>query len=137
MACFKERINLLFEEAKNKDYRITQVQYASKFGASRAQLQGWMIGAGEPDSEMMKKIAEISHTSVDWLVGASDLRRPYVVESESEEYNKILDKIGKDDGINIGDLKTIKFKNISNINYETLIELIALTDKIKKEIAGN
>lgn len=74
MATFQERINRLYEEAKDADYRLTQIDYATRFGATRNQLKGWLDGRGEPSSEMMKTIAKIHGVSVSWLVGETNIR---------------------------------------------------------------
>jgi transcriptional regulator with XRE-family HTH domain len=142
MACFKERITILYDEIKNSDYKLSQTQIADRFGASRGQLQGWMSGAGEPDSEMMKNVANISKVSVDWLVGATDLRKPYIVEKDSKEYQAIINKIQNDKGLNehimnVNDIKTVKFKDKTIIDSKTLFDLVILTEKIKKELAGD
>lgn len=81
MATFQERINQLFEEAKDADYRLTQTEYASRFDATRNQLKGWLDGRGEPNSEMMKSIAKIHGVSVSWLVGETNIRN--FIESPS------------------------------------------------------
>lgn len=74
MATFIERINELFDMAKDMNHKLTQREYAARFGATRNQLKGWLDGRGEPDSELMKKIAEINGVSVSWLVGESDTK---------------------------------------------------------------
>ncbi len=74
MATLRERINQLYEEAKDTDYRLTQEEYASRFGATRNQLKGWLDGRGEPNSEMMKIIAKLHGVSVSWLVGETAIR---------------------------------------------------------------
>ena len=74
MATFRERINTLYEEAKDNNFRLTQEEYAAAFGATRNQLKGWLDGRGEPGSEMLKTIAKVSGVTVAWLVGESDLR---------------------------------------------------------------
>jgi transcriptional regulator with XRE-family HTH domain len=71
---FQERINQLYEEAKDADYRLTQTEYASRFGATRNQLKGWLDGRGEPNSELMKAIAKNHGVSVSWLVGETNIR---------------------------------------------------------------
>lgn len=81
LATFQERMNQLFEEAKDADYRLTQIEYASKFGATRNQLKGWLDGRGEPNSEKMKSIAKIHGVSVSWLVGETNIRN--FIESPS------------------------------------------------------
>lgn len=74
MATFQERINQLYEEAKDTNYKLTQTEYAAQFGATRNQLKGWLDGRGEPNSEMLKLIAKLHGVSVSWLVGESDVR---------------------------------------------------------------
>ena len=74
MATFQERINLLYEGAKDIDYRLSQEEYASKFGATRNQLKGWLDGRGEPTIEMLKTIAKTHGVSVSWLVGETCIR---------------------------------------------------------------
>lgn len=90
MASFKDRINILFDEGKNIDYRMSQQDFATKFGASRGQLQGWLIGAGEPDTEMLKIISQKSGVSVDWLVGITDIRHGVIDSTDqfSEKFKK-------------------------------------------------
>lgn len=77
MATFKDRINQLYDEAKDTNYKLTQENYASQFRATRNQLKGWLDGRGEPNSEMMKKIAKVHNVSVSWLVGETDIRTFY------------------------------------------------------------
>jgi transcriptional regulator with XRE-family HTH domain len=77
MATFKERINQLFEEAKDNDHELTQVDFAARYGATRNKLTGWLDGRGEPPSETLKHIAKVSGVSVAWLVGETDIRNPY------------------------------------------------------------
>jgi transcriptional regulator with XRE-family HTH domain len=74
MSNFKTRITQLWEEAKDRNYRTTQEQFAAQFGATKNQLKGWLRGSGEPDTELIKKIAKVSNVSVDWLVGNSEIR---------------------------------------------------------------
>jgi transcriptional regulator with XRE-family HTH domain len=74
LATFRERINLLYEEAKDNNHRLTQDEFSACFGATRNQLTGWLDGRGEPDTEMLKNIAKVSGVSVAWLIGDSNLR---------------------------------------------------------------
>jgi len=69
MTTFKERIYELWEKAKDENYKITQTEFAAQFGATRNQLKGWIAGTGEPNSEMLKKIAERYNVSTDFLLG--------------------------------------------------------------------
>lgn len=76
MSTFRERMTQLYEEAKDKNHKLTQTAFAARFGATRNQLKGWLDGRGEPGSEILKQIASCSNTSVDWLVGLTDIRTP-------------------------------------------------------------
>lgn len=74
MATFQERFNMLYEKSN-----LSQKEFGSIFGASTDQVYNWRNGRGEPDSEMMKKIAESCNVSVDWLVGKSHIRTPITI----------------------------------------------------------
>ena len=78
MATFQERLNQLYDEAKDKNYRLTQEEFALTFNATRNQLTGWLDGRGEPNTETLKAIAKISGVSVAWLVGDSDIRNQQI-----------------------------------------------------------
>ncbi len=69
MPNFKDQINQLWEEAKDRDYQTTQEDFANLLGATKNQLKGWLRGSGEPSTELIKKIAQVCNVSVDWLVG--------------------------------------------------------------------
>lgn len=73
---FQERIEKLWEEAKDKNYQLTQEEFAASFGATRNQLKGWISGAGEPKTKMLKAIAIKCEVSTSWLVGETDIRTP-------------------------------------------------------------
>lgn len=89
MATFIDRINELFDAAKDRNYRLTQKEYAARFGATRNQLKGWLDGRGEPDSELMKKVAKAHGVSVSWLVGESDTKNLV----ETNVYRRIEDSL--------------------------------------------
>lgn len=82
---FHQKINWLFDRAKDNDYRLTQEQYAEKIGTSKNALRGWLKGAGEPNSNGLCKIAEAENVSVDWLVGYSDDQQKDKPHTFSEE----------------------------------------------------
>ncbi|MBU2703729.1 hypothetical protein Ga0466249_004877 [Sporomusaceae bacterium BoRhaA] len=45
-------------------------------GATRNQLNGWLDGRGEPDSEMMKIVAKRSGVNTAWLLGETNICTP-------------------------------------------------------------
>lgn len=75
-AAFQQRIEKLWEEAKDKNYQLTQEEFAMSFGATRNQLKGWLSGAGEPKTTMLKAIAASCNVSTSWLVGETNIRTP-------------------------------------------------------------
>ncbi|MDR1701222.1 MAG: XRE family transcriptional regulator [Sporomusaceae bacterium] len=92
-ATFKDRINILWEEAKDQNYKLTQKEFAQNLGATRSQLQGWLNGAGEPDSEMLKVIAQTHNSSIDWLLGNTNLRYAIKDDAFTDEYTKKIKKL--------------------------------------------
>ena len=66
---FHERINELWKRAKDQDHRMTQVEYAKRFGVTRNALLGWLRGSGQPDADGFVRIAGIEKVSLGWLLG--------------------------------------------------------------------
>ena len=83
---FHRRINELFSRAKDLDYKITHEDYSERLGITRASLRGWLKGAGEPNSVVLKRISEIENVSSDWLIGITDDPTPVQI---------LLDKVSK------------------------------------------
>lgn len=67
----QDRLRILREENK-----LTRSEMSEKTRSSQDQIYNWESGRGEPDSEMLKQIADTFDVSVDWLVGKSNLRSP-------------------------------------------------------------
>lgn len=81
MAIFRDRFNTLFDESK-----LSQEEFGKLFGASKSQIFNWRNGRGEPDSEMMKIIANKCCVSADWLIGKSAIRiSPDVSDNSLDE----------------------------------------------------
>lgn len=76
MSIFHERINKLYQEAKDSDYSLTQEDYAKRLGTTRSSLRGWLTGKGQPDANGFARIATAENISVDWLVGKTNIRTP-------------------------------------------------------------
>ena len=66
---FHERINELWQRAKGKNHKMTQVEYARRFGVTRNALLGWLRGSGQPDADGFVRIAGIEKVSLCWLLG--------------------------------------------------------------------
>ena len=71
---FHERINRLYQNAKDEDYTLTQEAYAARLGTTRNSLRGWLRGSGQPDADGFARIANVEKVSVDWLVGKTNVK---------------------------------------------------------------
>ena len=66
---FHERINELWERAKDRDYKLTQTEFSKRFGATRNAFIGWLRGSGQPDADGFVTIARSENVSLSWLLG--------------------------------------------------------------------
>jgi transcriptional regulator with XRE-family HTH domain len=76
VSSFHERINTLYQNAKDVDYTLTQEAYAQRLGTTRSSLRGWLTGKGQPDADGFARIANVENVSVDWLVGKTNAKNP-------------------------------------------------------------
>lgn len=97
MATFNERINELYEEARDRDYRIGRKRFAQMIGATGGQLDGWLDNGVSPNIEVIKKVAQNAGVSVLWLIGESDGREypPFQMTGlspeEADDYEFLLE----------------------------------------------
>ena len=66
---FHKRINELWEQAKDRDYRLTMEAYAQRIGITRSGLRGWLAGKGQPDADGFVRVAKAENVSLAWLLG--------------------------------------------------------------------
>ena len=66
---FHERINELWERAKEQNSKMTQVEYVRRLGVTRNALLGWLRGTGQPDADGFVRIAMVENVSLTWLLG--------------------------------------------------------------------
>lgn len=71
---FRDRINELYEEARDRNHKIGRQGFADLIGATRGQVNGWLDGTSRPNFETLKLIAEKAGVTSSWLIGESDLR---------------------------------------------------------------
>lgn len=76
MATFNERIWQLYEDARDRDYKIGRKGFAKMLGVRKGQLDGWLDNGVAPHVEVIKQIARNTGISVLWLIG----------ETEDKEY---------------------------------------------------
>lgn len=98
MPTFRERLHVLYEEAKDKNYKVGRKGFANQLGITVPKVSAWLDGNGKPDFETLKLVAKNAGVSVSWLVGEGDLREIVLPEradclpdEAQKEYHFILD----------------------------------------------
>ena len=81
MATIGERIKQL-----RKEYDLTQEQFGNLFGVVKSTVSMYESNKSIPDDEMKKKIAEYFNVSLDWLMGRTDIRNPYIPEEYAKKH---------------------------------------------------
>lgn len=81
MATIGERIKQL-----RKEHDLTQEQFGNLFGVVKSTVSMYESNKSIPDDEMKKKIAEYFNVSLDWLMGRTDIRNPYIPEEYAQKY---------------------------------------------------
>lgn len=74
---FSYRLIVLMEE-----YNMTQIQLAKKIGTSNVTISRYLSGERVPRLEVIARIANVFHVSVDYLLGLSDTKEKQL-ESET------------------------------------------------------
>lgn len=97
MSVFSERLTNL-RESKN----FTKTKMANKVSVGLSTYANWEYGYNEPDINMLKKLANILDTSVDYLTGRTD--NPERAQGlSSYDLDKMLDNARSFDGKPIDD----------------------------------
>lgn len=74
MTTFRERINELYEEARDHNHKIGRQGFAELLGVTRGQVNGWIDGTSRPSFEVLQSIAKKAGVTSSWLIGESELR---------------------------------------------------------------
>lgn len=74
MATFHERIYTLYVELRNQDHKFGRAAFAKMLNVTLGQLNGWLNGIGNPDFEVLKRIAKNTGVSTNWLIGETENR---------------------------------------------------------------
>ena len=59
-----------------KEKNMSQVALSLKLNVSQKMVSAYENGKSEPGIETLKRLAEIFETSVDYLIGCTDIRNP-------------------------------------------------------------
>lgn len=134
---------------------LTQQNVADGIGVSRATYAHYEIDRREPDNNTLIKIAGFFNVSTDYLLGLTNLPRPYELKADSPAYKLALETVEgvKKEGLtlnaiarenpelaefmeNIGIVQTKAKINLiekSGLSLNTLEKVVALVKQIKKE----
>lgn len=82
---FIERLKQL-REAKN----LTQLRLAMELNVSQETISGYEIGKAVPPAEMLVKLADTLDTSVDYILGRTDIKSMLRASELSEQEAEIL-----------------------------------------------
>lgn len=82
---FIERLKQL-REAKN----LTQLRLAMELNVSQETISGYEIGKAVPPAEMLVKLTDTLDTSVDYILGRTDIKSTLRASELSEQEAEIL-----------------------------------------------
>lgn len=80
--------------ALRKEKGMSQIALSLKLNVSQKMISAYETGKSEPSVETLKKLANIFNTSVDYIIGFSDIRQPIdkiVQATLTEEECALLD----------------------------------------------
>lgn len=83
---FIKRLEALMEENN-----MSQIELASRIGTTNVTISRYLSSERIPRLEIVTKIAEVFHTSVDYLVGLSDIKETW---DEMQEIQNLLSSFG-------------------------------------------
>ncbi|MCM8901294.1 helix-turn-helix transcriptional regulator [Caldicoprobacter algeriensis] len=78
---FNEIIKQLRTERK-----LSQKDVANAIGVDRTTYTKYETGKSQPDFATMQKLAEFYSVSVDYLLGRTDIRNPYIPEEYTQKH---------------------------------------------------
>ncbi len=112
MPDFKARLKRL-----RKEKHLTQQEVGDIIGVSKVAVSGYENGIRSPETETLKKIAELFNTSIDYLVGYSDIPNR-AVDNENSTFSHFVSDIG------LLEQKNILVVDEEVVDEELLVEAI-------------
>lgn len=103
----------------------TQEEIAKTIGISRGCLANYETGKRKPDSDMLKRIAEILGVSIDFLVNRSELRKVSISEEDFKVHARANEKLRE-----YGDII-----NLNEVNVVSRIEIVDYFQYLKEKEA--
>lgn len=124
MSNFSDRLKELRIESG-----ILQRELADYLKVSRVTITQYESGNRSPDDEIKKKIAKYFNVSLDYLMGVSDVRNPYINDKDLDEVDKFLLELKKE-----AEKEGLEFDETSP---QELIETYKLLKEFKKRTKGD
>ena len=124
MSNFSDRLKELRIESG-----ILQRELADYLKVSRVTINQYESGNRSPDDEIKKKIAKYFNVSLDYLMGVSDVRNPYINDKDLDEVDKFLLELKKE-----AEKEGLEFDETSP---QELIETYKLLKEFKKRTKGD
>ncbi|WP_129721391.1 helix-turn-helix domain-containing protein [Xylanivirga thermophila] len=121
---FGQRLKLLRNIKKT-----TQEELANFLGVGRPTIAGYETKGTQPSFEILEKIADFFDVSIDYLLGRSDIPKPYILDNDAASY-KIFVEINNLSPESQKELEKLielyKLRDIQKRNSETSDELTGL-----------
>jgi len=114
---------MLFNRIKSEREQLglTQSDLSKKLNVSQQTIGSWEVGRTEPSTENLQKLSELFNTSIDYLLGKSNLKNPESLNID-EDLRQILN--------NPDTLVAFKdFNNLPDTDKQEIINFI----KFKKQ----
>jgi len=66
---------------------MSQLELAEKLGVSQQTVSKYEKGTREPDNATLVRLSEIFNCSIDYLLGRTDIKNPFLVAEERGTYS--------------------------------------------------
>ncbi|QDQ01164.1 helix-turn-helix transcriptional regulator [Lysinibacillus fusiformis] len=123
------------KEARNKK-GLTQIEVAKKLGVTNGALSGYERNYRDPDTKMLKEMAELYEVSIDYLVGNTNKENltPVLTEKDERDIGKRMAKIKKDliegSSDDNGDALSFMGEPMSEEAIESLLEALEHAERL-------
>jgi len=71
-------------KSEREKLRLTQIDLSKKLNVSQQTIGSWEVGRTEPSTDNLQKLSELFNTSIDYLLGKSDIRKPESLTLDEE-----------------------------------------------------
>lgn len=106
---------------------LNQSELAEKVNVHQTAVSQWETGKSSPDGEILKKLADILHTTTDYLLGREDSQRQHINDDEALEIMEILHKRPE---------MKILFNAGRKATKEDVLKAVAIVDALRKQAGG-